>query len=1561
MAKAGDLIKELQRRIRNLERLVGALVPTAEGPVLLDIAGVRAPFVAVDLARTHLPALPALLATLSLRREPHHLTPAFLARAHRDLKALELVDWLAVVRGAPRLFRSHGPFDAGWLAMQEARLAGLTAALQTRSDGADLHDWPATLVAAVHGPAAAAALADWIDRSAALGPRRRREAARRVDALVRRLRDLAAPREPSALAVTVDAAARAVARLARPGRAADRRLDLVLRDLLAWPAAAAPSHGDPPVPADSPDSPVPPVSLGPAASEALAARVRARAAPLIRGLGGARSPRRLAELRRTLTAYALAFAPDPAEPPPVIDPDALELATTRLREAGELPPGLSLPRALWLLRLPLEPSTRAAVAPWVAAGFPPALLEQVIAHAQHDRLAGLQGDVTLATAYADWLVRLVPHYKQRLGVDLELEPDHFARLHASHRGGLALLAHCLIEHHAPDERDPEAHLARLRATLGLFAARPRRAEALLADLSHAPAGRGRERFPEFAAWLGDPALLDRYCHLCELAGEPVALSNTLRRDLGRLPKLLRQRDWLLTRSDRTAEQDRRLAALAAELAASEHADPAWTRRRLAERCEALQARAFARRLDAVLRELLGEALGVAPPALTPAWRDAVRFWLGESARNRGLLTRLLRFAVAHPGRPIAAATPQGQAWIARAGEHMRVDAWLAPRRRALDLDDQRLAISLEDDPLEALRMGIPFGTCLSLADGFNADSAVLNAVDPNKRVLYVRDARGAVVARKLLAVSSAFTLLGYRLYADRRLPGLGELVGEFCRALAADCGLALADAGAPAEVHPGFWYDDQPVAWTGPGRHDLAALAGYFTRMGRPTPHRLEAWSLRYLHAWDAWARGDVALAADLVDRTTGSAAEGPGDLLAEHHGRALARLARNDPRLALVHLRRSARAGAPALLQAVAAFPDLSSARNDVADALEHAPSSAAVARAWLAAVARAPRDVARFDDHGLEHRTTQIGRHLGLLPVGELLAACAVLDEVWAWILGHSPSCHDCRGHAEWDVRAAAVAAHARAPDPAAVVAALQGRRGRLAQTVALHLAARFSLALRPCPLEPGLGATWLTRLVQRPQPAPQVLPILRGLWRARPDLSDSADLFAALVRQAGPHATHVHLPAPEDSPLGELAELLLHLPAPTALLAPWLAPQVEPVDWTPGRWTLHVHRRGPTPMRRRLAQRMTHDGSEHARAWLARLGDEAALARPGGGRLHRLAAADVARQLALLTPEPPARRPARAPVPGDTSTVPVPGDTSRAPAPGDTSRAPAPGDTSRVPAPEDMSASASAPADVPPEFTRFLAAVAVDRELRAREPAAVDLALLREAVRAVLRAREPAPRAAEVLERALELFNLAGLDGSMAWHDLLAVLTPEHAAAAPHLHPTLTALLARDDLRGLDRELVARLSAARALHPALVARLLDDDRSYHCQIHPTISRLRHAACPDPAARDELIAALIAAAGPRAADIDTAMHADDHARFLACLPLWTRLPDAEWLAVYRELRELHLQSLTLDTRLAATPDPAARAALRALAESEWDRPERDDEADTARTWLLAALDPPT
>ena len=161
----------------------------------------------------------------------------------------------------------------------------------------------------------------------------------------------------------------------------------------------------------------------------------------------------------------------------------------------------------------------------------------------------------------------------------------------------------------------------------------------------------------------------------------------------------------------------------APLAAAALPSPGWTRRRLAERVTELLGRALHRQLDLVLRDVLQQSFGVAPAVLTPAWRDAVRFYL-LTERNDELLAALLRFAAAHPGRSPAREFAANQRWLQRAGGHLNVAAWLAPRRVALELDGQPCVLSLEEDPLEVLRMGIPFATCLSLTTGSNAAAAV---------------------------------------------------------------------------------------------------------------------------------------------------------------------------------------------------------------------------------------------------------------------------------------------------------------------------------------------------------------------------------------------------------------------------------------------------------------------------------------------------------------------------------------------------------------------------------------------------------------------------------------------------------------------------------------------------------------------------------------------------------------------------------------------------------------------------------------------------------------------
>ena len=98
----------------------------------------------------------------------------------------------------------------------------------------------------------------------------------------------------------------------------------------------------------------------------------------------------------------------------------------------------------------------------------------------------------------------------------------------------------------------------------------------------------------------------------------------------------------------TAEQAQRLHAVEQKQALAALPGPGWTRRRLAERNAELQGRALLHQLDAALLDVLRKGLGVAPDTLTPAWRDAIRFYL-LTERNDKLLGTLLRFAAAQPG------------------------------------------------------------------------------------------------------------------------------------------------------------------------------------------------------------------------------------------------------------------------------------------------------------------------------------------------------------------------------------------------------------------------------------------------------------------------------------------------------------------------------------------------------------------------------------------------------------------------------------------------------------------------------------------------------------------------------------------------------------------------------------------------------------------------------------------------------------------------------------------------------------------------------------------------
>ncbi|MEW6734185.1 MAG: hypothetical protein AB1489_22860 [Acidobacteriota bacterium] len=74
-----------------------------------------------------------------------------------------------------------------------------------------------------------------------------------------------------------------------------------------------------------------------------------------------------------------------------------------------------------------------------------------------------------------------------------------------------------------------------------------------------------------------------------------------------------------------------------------------------------------------------------------------------------------------------------------------------------------ISITVEKDPLEALRMGEYVGSCLGLG-GVCSYSAVAAVLDINKQVLYARNEKNGMIARQLVAISKERQLVCFEVY-----------------------------------------------------------------------------------------------------------------------------------------------------------------------------------------------------------------------------------------------------------------------------------------------------------------------------------------------------------------------------------------------------------------------------------------------------------------------------------------------------------------------------------------------------------------------------------------------------------------------------------------------------------------------------------------------------------------------------------------------------------------------------------------------------------------------------
>ena len=218
------------------------------------------------------------------------------------------------------------------------------------------------------------------------------------------------------------------------------------------------------------------------------------------------------------------------------------------------------------------------------------------------------------------------------------------------------------------------------------------------------------------------------------------------------------------------------------------------------------------------------------------WENARRFYY-STEKNKALLRKLLRRTTESDQQWRLSHPPNAKFLADLRANGFDASAWLASFSKMGDVQGKTWTVQLEQDPLRVLQMGNWFGTCLSVED-INAFAAIANAVEINKQVLYLRDERGVVIGRKLLALNAQGCLFGFRSYGagsvddswrkDRPLIWVKILFDLACLEIARRINGRLfqfsddAPEGSRLEL-AADWYDDGPeeVDWW-VARADLA-------------------------------------------------------------------------------------------------------------------------------------------------------------------------------------------------------------------------------------------------------------------------------------------------------------------------------------------------------------------------------------------------------------------------------------------------------------------------------------------------------------------------------------------------------------------------------------------------------------------------------------------------------------------------------------------------------------------------------------------------------------------
>ncbi len=603
-------------------------------------------------------------------------------------------------------------------------------------------------------------------------------------------------------------------------------------------------------------------------------------------------------------------------------------------------------------------------------------------------------------------------------------------------------------------------------------------------------------------------------------------------------------------------------------------------------------------VDQALQAVLARVVGTTLTRWDAAWRDAARLYLGLD-QNHAELRALLRAAAEGDADAWRQRLPANRDWIGRQPATLQA-GWRDPPVHTWLRRGEACTLTAERDPLQALRMGLPFGSCLAIDDGCNRHSAVINALDANKWVVYLRDPRGRILARQLLAISRTGGLLGYRIYTSIGFgDGLGEAFDGYARALAAASDVALADAGDVETLNGTNWYDDGARPWptaTDGGDGERQAYLGELGLTPTGTPAESLAEEAR------RWAQARAGRVEALPPWGDGRpSARRNWQLLEARWGRP--RLFRMLGAELAGHYRLELAddAALSTLLRLEAQLTPAQTYRLAQRVRLAR-PDTEGMRRALRRLHAAEPS--AGIDDHGLEHAM------LDVLPVwagqlcfaelaDELPTLARALDHLRA---GLPEDCQSCLSGCEWQLLQAVRRAWRRAPDPARMRRLLQARH--TSDTLPrwlLGVAARVHLGK---PADPALFAA--------PAADRELLRALDHLLGRHPALRADPQALAARLRHSDPDRVDPeHLDWPGQPPWDALGDSIVHWPSLWPALRRYARRpgDLGPLSPAEAHWAHHT----PTAWREALAALAATPDSEGDQAvgQLAQIGEAGLLA--------------------------------------------------------------------------------------------------------------------------------------------------------------------------------------------------------------------------------------------------------------------------------------------------------------------------------------------------------------